>query len=69
MNRIEVNVSTGERKVVALTPKEIAEIQARPEPAPRPVDKRDAAIDAALAYVAAQADAPQAVKDYAEVRK
>ena len=34
MERIEVNVITGEQKVVPLTEKEIAEIQSRPQPEP-----------------------------------
>ena len=34
MNRIEVNVITGEQRTVALTDAEIAEIQARPQPEP-----------------------------------
>jgi hypothetical protein len=29
MNRIEVNVTTGERRVIELTPEEVAEAQAR----------------------------------------
>ena len=32
MNRIEVNVSTGEKKTITLTPAEIAELQNRPQP-------------------------------------
>ena len=36
MNRIEVNVLTGERQVIELTPEEIAEIQSRPVPPPPP---------------------------------
>ena len=34
MNRIEVNVITGEQTVVPLTPEEISEIENRPLPAP-----------------------------------
>ena len=34
MNRIEVNVITGEQSVIPLTPEEIAEIQSRPQPEP-----------------------------------
>jgi hypothetical protein len=34
MDRIEVNVITGERQVISLTPEEIAEIQSRPQPEP-----------------------------------
>ena len=37
MNRIEVNVQTGEQRTIALTDAEIAEIQARPQPEPPPV--------------------------------
>jgi hypothetical protein len=36
MNRIEVNVITGEQQVIELTPEEIAEIQSRPQPPPQP---------------------------------
>jgi len=37
MNRIEVNVQTGEQQIIELTPEEIAEIQSRPpEPPPGP---------------------------------
>jgi hypothetical protein len=36
MERIEVNVITGEQKVVPLTAEEIAEIQSRPQPEPAP---------------------------------
>ena len=34
MNRIEVNVQTGEQRTVELTPEEIAELQSRPQPQP-----------------------------------
>jgi hypothetical protein len=34
MNRIQVNVITGEQKVIPLTPDEIEEIQSRPQPEP-----------------------------------
>ena len=34
MDRIEVNVQTGEQRTVALTDAEIAEIQSRPQPEP-----------------------------------
>jgi hypothetical protein len=34
MNRIEVNVQTGEQRTIALTDAEIAEIQSRPQPEP-----------------------------------
>jgi hypothetical protein len=34
MERIEVNVQTGEQRTIALTEAEIAEIQARPQPEP-----------------------------------
>ena len=36
MNRIEVNVITGEQQTIELTPEEIAEIQSRPQTAPQP---------------------------------
>jgi hypothetical protein len=36
MNRIEVNVITGEQTVIALTDEEIAELQSRPQPPPPP---------------------------------
>ena len=36
MNRIEVNVTTGEQRTVALTAEEIAELQSRPVPPPPP---------------------------------
>ena len=34
MNRIEVNVITGEQQTIELTPEEIAELQSRPQPQP-----------------------------------
>jgi hypothetical protein len=34
MNRIEVNVQTGEQRTIALTETEIAELQSRPQPEP-----------------------------------
>jgi hypothetical protein len=36
MERIEVNVITGEQRVIELTPEEIAEIESRPQLAPQP---------------------------------
>ena len=36
MNRIEVNVITGEQQNIPLTPEEIAELQSRPVPPPPP---------------------------------
>jgi hypothetical protein len=36
MERIEVNVITGEQKTIPLTAEEIAEIQSRPQPEPAP---------------------------------
>jgi hypothetical protein len=43
MERIEINVNTGEQRTVALTEAEIAEIQARPQPEsptpPTPAEK------------------------------
>lgn len=67
MDRIEVNVLTGERKVIALTPEEVADAQARTaeEAAQIPfVNLREKAIDALLQQSALSLDAPQAVKDY-----
>ena len=46
MNRIEVNVITGQQSVIPLTPEEIAEIQSRPQPAP------PSALDLAEAHIA-----------------
>jgi hypothetical protein len=47
MNRIEVNVQTGEQRTLALTEAEIAEIEARPQHEPptplTPVEKLAAA--------------------------
>ncbi len=36
MERIEVNVITGEQKIIPLTAEEIAEIESRPQPEPAP---------------------------------
>lgn len=36
MERIEVNVITGEQTIIPLTPEEIKEIQRRPQPEPAP---------------------------------
>lgn len=36
MHRIEVNVQTGEVKIIELTPEEIAALQAPPPPPPAP---------------------------------
>jgi len=36
MERIEVNVITGEQKIISLTTEEIAEIRSRPQPEPVP---------------------------------
>ena len=36
MERLEVNLETGEQRIVQLTPEEIAEINSRPVPAPPP---------------------------------
>jgi hypothetical protein len=45
MERIEVNVITGQQSVIPLTPEEIAEIQSRPQPAPpSPLDLAEAHI-------------------------
>ena len=43
MERIEVNVITGQQSVIPLTPEEIAEIQSRPQPEQAPVNPLDAA--------------------------
>ena len=47
MERLEVNLETGEQRIVPLTPEEIAEINSRPEPTPpkplTPVEKLAAA--------------------------
>ena len=45
MNRIEINVITGEQTVIPLTAEEIAELQSRPVPPPplTPVEKLAAA--------------------------
>ena len=43
MNRIEVNVITGQQSIIPLTAEEIAEIQSRPQPQPAPVNPLDAA--------------------------
>ena len=37
MNRIEVNVITGEQQTIELTPEEIAELQSRPVLPPPPL--------------------------------
>ena len=37
MERIEVNVITGEQTIIPLTSEEIAEIESRPQPEPPPV--------------------------------
>ena len=36
MERLEINVQTGEQRIVQLTPAEIAEINSRPAPTPPP---------------------------------
>ena len=41
MNRIEVNVITGEQTVIPLTPEEIAAIPPEPPPSPRRIAKAD----------------------------
>jgi len=68
MERIEVNVRTGKRKVIQLTQAEIDDANARTaaeatERANAP-PTRDEAIDALLAVEAVKAGAPQAVTDY-----
>ena len=56
MKRIEVNVLTGERKEVELTPDELAEIASRPSPPPAPVPTK-AEIVAELAALTAKVNA------------
>lgn len=52
----------------ALVDGELRAPSIEPQPAPQ-IDKRQAAIDALLAEQAKRADAPQAVKDYAEAER
>ena len=52
MNRIEVNVQTGEQQIIELTPEEIAEIQSRPQPEPIPVLTTEQKLEAAGLTVA-----------------
>jgi hypothetical protein len=40
MNRIEVNVQTGEQQIIELTAEEIAELQSVPAPPPAPITGR-----------------------------
>jgi hypothetical protein len=52
MERIEVNVQTGEQQIIALTPEEIAEIESRPQPEPPPVLTTEQKLEAAGLTVA-----------------
>ena len=52
MHRIEVNVETGEQKIVPLTAEEIAELESRPKPAPAPVLTTEQKLEAAGLTVA-----------------
>ena len=67
MNRIEVNVVTGERKVIELTPQEEADALVRTaEEAARP--KSVNVFNLMLDYIASRPDAPQLLKDEAAKR-
>ena len=52
MERIEVNVITGEQRIIPLTEEEIAEIQSRPQPEPAPVLTTEQKLEAAGLTVA-----------------
>ena len=52
MNRIVVNVQTGEQQIVGLTPEEIAEIESRPQPEPPPELTTEQKLEAAGLTVA-----------------
>jgi hypothetical protein len=52
MNRIEVNVQTGEQRTVELTAQEIAEIESRPQPEPPPELTTEQKLEAAGLTVA-----------------
>jgi hypothetical protein len=52
MERIEVNVITGEQQTIKLTPEEIAEIMSRPQPEPPPVLTTEQKLEAAGLTVA-----------------
>jgi hypothetical protein len=52
MERIEVNVITGEQQTIELTPEEIAEIMSRPQPEPPPVLTTEQKLEAAGLTVA-----------------
>jgi antitoxin component HigA of HigAB toxin-antitoxin module len=52
MNRIEVNVITGEQQTIQLTAEEIAEIESRPQPDPPPVLTTEQKLEAAGLTVA-----------------
>lgn len=78
MNRIEANVTTGERKVVALTQAEIDDAMARTEAeaTQRAAEEavradaglREKAIEAMLVKAALDPLAPKAVKDYVSAK-
>lgn len=52
MNRIVVNVQTGEQETVPLTAEEIAELESRPQPEPAPVLTTEQKLEAAGLTVA-----------------
>ena len=52
MERIEVNVITGEQKTILLTAEEIAEIESRPQPEPAPEPTPEQKLEAAGLTVA-----------------
>jgi hypothetical protein len=52
MNRIEVNVQTGEQQTIELTAEEIAEIESRPQPEPIPELTTEQKLEAAGLTVA-----------------
>jgi hypothetical protein len=52
MNRIEVNVITGEQTTIPLTAEEIAELQSRPQPEPVPALTTEQKLEAAGLTVA-----------------
>ena len=52
MERIEVNVITGEQTIIPLTAEEIAEIESRPQPEPPPVLTTEQKLEAAGLTVA-----------------
>ena len=52
MNRIEVNIITGEQTTIPLTAEEIAELQSRPQPEPVPALTTEQKLEAAGLTVA-----------------